>query len=167
MDVTDIVAIQDEGVSSLQTPSWASPDLDNVNFSVASTPANSNYNSPTACASTVGNSRVTTDARSRTPSSTQKSRATTKHTIQDMFTEGSAKENEILDHLWTQRHEQALGEQELKCRKLDHKALEKQHQREQHEYRMLQIWVMAQNSQAAPMAMQPQDQPSLRDTWLS
>jgi hypothetical protein len=60
MDVTDIVAIQDEGISSLQTPSWASPDLDNVNFSVASTPANSNYDSPTACASTVGNSRVTT-----------------------------------------------------------------------------------------------------------
>jgi len=75
----------------------------------------------------------------------------------------------MLDRLQTQRHERALGEQELKHRKLDHKAMEKQHQREQHEFRMLQMRaMMTQNSRAAPTAMQPsvEGMAELNDTTL-
>ena len=70
------------------------------------------------------------EATSKVPSSTQKSRATMKHTFQDVFTEGSVKENKMLKHLGTQKHERALGERELKHHKLEHKAMEKQHQHE-------------------------------------
>lgn len=48
--------------------------------------------------------------------------------------------------LGSQRHERAIGEQELKRRKLAQKALEKQHerdrQRENHEFRMAQMRLM-------------------------
>jgi len=67
----------------------------------------------------------------------------------------------MLECLGTQKHERALGEQELKCRKLEQKVVErqhehehecKQHQREQHEYCMLQMqMVMLQHSQGAPV----------------
>jgi hypothetical protein len=108
---------------------------------------------------------------SKVPSSTQKSRATTKRTFQDVFAEGSAKENQMLERLGTQKHERALGEQELKRRKLEHKAMEKQHQRErereQHEFRMMQMrMMMSQNSQAAPTAIQSQNQPSFETFGL-
>ena len=65
-----------------------------------------------------------------------------KHTLQDAFAEGSAKENQVLEHLGTQKHECAIGELDLKRRKLKNKAMEKQHQREQHEFRMMQMRVM-------------------------
>jgi hypothetical protein len=65
----------------------------------------------------------------------------TKRTFQDVFAEGSAKENQMLERLGTQKHKRALGEQELKHHKLEHKVMEKQHQREreceQHEFRMM------------------------------
>ena len=82
----------------------------------------------------------------------------------------------MLERLGTQKHEWALGEQELKRRKLEQKVIERQHQcerereqhqreleheqreREQHEYRMLQMrMVMLQCSQGAPVM---QNQPS-------
>ena len=79
----------------------------------------------------------------------------------------------MLERLGTQKHERALGEQELKRRKLEQKVIERQHQRErereqhqreverereQHEYRMLQMrMVMLQCSQGAPVM---QNQPS-------
>ena len=69
----------------------------------------------------------------------------------------------MIERLGTQKHERAIGEQELKCRKLENKAMEKQHQRKrkrkQHEFRMMQMWMMmSQNRQAAPMMMPPQNQ---------
>jgi hypothetical protein len=97
--------------------------------------------------------------------STPKSRTLLKRTLQDAFAEGSAKENQILERLGTQKHERAIGELELKRRKLENKAMEKQHQREreheQHEFRMLQMqMMMSQKQQSAPAMMQsrPQNQ---------
>ena len=65
------------------------------------------------------------------------------------------KENQILKCLGAQKHERAIGELELKHRKMDHKVMEKQHQRERehelHEFHMLQMWLMmTQNQQTAP-----------------
>jgi hypothetical protein len=49
--------------------------------------------------------------------------------------QGPMKESEMLEHLRMQKHEWAIGEQELKCRKLEHKVMEQQHQHErEHEY---------------------------------
>src|SRR5712672_2541219 len=123
----------------------------------------SHLNTPSASEpSTTGSGKVKADAKPL--SGTQKSRATTKCAFQDVFAEGSVKENEMLECLGTQKHEQALGEQELKRRKLEQKVIERQHQcehereREQHEYRMLQMrMVMLQRSQGAPVM---QNQPS-------
>jgi len=132
-------------------------------------------NTPSASEpSTTGSGKVKADAKPL--SGTQKSRATTKRAFQDVFAEGSVKENEMLERLGTQKHERALGEQELKRRKLEQKVIERQHQREQHqrevereqrererereqhEYRMLQMrMVMLQRSQGAPVM---QNQPS-------
>ena len=61
----------------------------------------------------------------------------------------------MLERLGAQKHERAIGEQELKRRKLEQKVMERQHQRErereQHEYRMMQMCiVMAQNQRATP-----------------
>jgi hypothetical protein len=87
-----------------------------------------------------------------------------KRTLQDAFAEGSAKDNQILDCLGTQKHERALGEMELKRRKLENKAMEKQHQcereHEQHEFRMMQMWIMMSQSQQTAPTMQSQN-PSL------
>jgi len=69
-----------------------------------------------------------------------------------------------MERLGTQKHERAIGELELKRRKLENKAMEKQHQRErereEHEFRMMQMRIrMAQNQQAAlGMMQQPQNQ---------
>ena len=78
-----------------------------------------------------------------------------KHTLQDIFAEGSTKDNE---HLGTQKHKRALGELELKRCKLENKAMEKQHQFEhehkQHEIRMMQMqMMMTQNQQATAMQL--------------
>ena len=73
-----------------------------------------------------------------------------KHTLQDTFAEGSAKENQTLECLGTQKHEHAIGELELKCCKLENKAMEKQHQWEHHDYHMMQMqMMMSQNNQMA------------------
>ena len=72
----------------------------------------------------------------------------------------------MIERLGTQKHKCALGELELKCRKLENKAMEKQHQREhereQHKIRMMQMrMMMTQNQQATamwlPMMMQAQN----------
>jgi hypothetical protein len=88
-----------------------------------------------------------------------------KRTLQDAFAEGSAKESEAIERMGTQKHERAIGELELKRRKLENKAMEKQHQRErereQHEYRMMQMRMMiSQNQQVVPGMMQRQNQSS-------
>ena len=88
-------------------------------------------------------------------------RPTSKRTLQDTFAEGSAKENQILERLGTQKHKRAIGELELKRRKLDHKVMEKQHQhereREQHEFRMMQMqMIMSQNRPSAMVQSQNQ-----------
>src|SRR6266849_2362066 len=94
--------------------------------------------SATPLTSSVDSSKIKYKASSvsKTPSraSTPKSRSMLKRTLQDTFAEGSTKENQILEHLGTQKHERVIGELELKCRKMDHKAMEKQHQRELHEF---------------------------------
>jgi hypothetical protein len=48
--------------------------------------------------------------------------------LKDVFAEGTARENQMLKHLGVQKHKWAIGKQELKCRKLEQKAMEKQHQ---------------------------------------
>jgi hypothetical protein len=63
----------------------------------------------------------------------------------------------MLEHLGTLKHEQAIGELDLKCWKLEQKTLDKQHQREQHEFRMMEMWMRMrmsqnQNQQGMPMA---------------
>lgn len=74
----------------------------------------------------------------------------------------------MIELLGTQRHERAIGEQELKRRKLEQKALEKQHecdhQRELHEFRMMQMRVML--AQRATGATQPEAQPSFEGFGL-
>src|SRR6267154_5588582 len=90
-----------------------------------------------------------------------------KCTLQDAFAEGSAKENQVLEHLGTQKHECAIGELDLKRRKLKNKAMEKQHQHEQHEFRMMQMRVMmSQSWQGALTMMQSQNQPSFEGLGL-
>jgi hypothetical protein len=187
VDVTNVVAIQDEGEPlTPSTTSWPSLDQDDGIASVSATPADSaepmhpHPDSPTApesFISTTGNSKVKTEATSKTPSSTQKSRATMKRNFQDVFAEGSVKDSQLVERLGTQKHERVLGEQELKRQKLAQKVTEQQHQREreceqlqreqhqrerereQHEFRMLQMQVMM--SQNAQGAMQSRNQPSL------
>jgi hypothetical protein len=76
--------------------------------------------------------------------------------LQDAFTEGTVRDNQTIERLGAQKHERAIGELELKRRKLENKAMDKQHQREQHEFRMLQMQLMmTQNQQTAPQS-QPQ-----------
>lgn len=74
----------------------------------------------------------------------------------------------MIECLGIQKHERALGELELKRRKLENKAMKKQHQherkRKQHEIRMMQMrMMMTQNQQATamqlPTIMQAQNQP--------
>ena len=91
-------------------------------------------------------------------------RSLLKQTLQDAFVEGSARESETLECLRTQKHEHVLVELELKCCKLDQRALEKQHQCEcehkQHEYCMMQMQIMmSQNQQSVAEMVQPLKQP--------
>lgn len=160
VDVTNVVFIQDPSEPfSPYTPSWPSLDQGDAITSVSpspSAPTLSHSNTPTPSEpSSAGTGMVKAEAK--LSSSTQKSRGMMKRTLQDVFAEGSAKENEMLECLRMQRHERALGEQELKRRKLDQKLLEKQHQRERerdaHEYRMMQMQMQAgvmPNSRGAP-----------------
>ncbi|KAF8463545.1 hypothetical protein DFH94DRAFT_699523 [Russula ochroleuca] len=107
----------------------ALPDDDNIAPVGRSTPspAKPNHSRHNSLASSAHKSfRAISDASSRTPSSSQKSKAMTKHSLQDVFAEGS-------------------------------KTLDKQHQREQHEFRMMEMWMRMrmsqnQNQQGMPMA---------------
>ena len=107
--------------------------------------------------STPINHKVKPDSTSRTPSSTNKSKAVPKCGLKELFTEGSVKDNKMLKRLGLQKHERAIGEQELKRRKLEHKTMEKQHQREreckQHQYCMLQMQMMLSQNQRGMPAM--------------
>src|SRR5712691_5934530 len=82
--------------------------------------------------SSVDSSKIKYKASSvsKTPSraGTPKLRSMLKRTLQDVFAEGSAKENQILKCLGAQKHERVIGELELKGQKMDHKVMEKQHQ---------------------------------------
>ena len=138
------------------------PDVDDVICSAGST-------SLTPFTSLAGSDKVKSEATSKTPSqaSTPRSRLMSKCTLQDAFAEGSAKENQVLKRLGTQKHERTIGELKLKRRKLENKAMEKQHQHEQHEFRMMQMRVMmSQGWQGASMMMQSQNQPSFEGIWL-
>jgi len=109
VDVSNVVAIQDEGEPfSLSPASWLSPDQDDIITSVSSTAAEPIHSHPTpptsheSFTSTAGNSKAKSEVTLRTPSSTQKPRATMKRTFQDVFAEGSVKDHEMLVHLGTQ-----------------------------------------------------------------
>ena len=69
----------------------------------------------------------------------------------------------MLECLGTQKHEHAIGELDLKHRKLENKAMEKQHQHkhehEQHEFCMMQMWVLMSQGQQAVPVMQSQNHP--------
>jgi hypothetical protein len=160
--------VQDEGDPySLRT----TPDVEDVLRSAGST----SVTPFTPLTSTTGTDKVKAEAPSKTPSraGTPKSRLMLKRTLQDAFAEGSAKENQVLERLGTQKHERAIGELELKRRKLENKAMEKQHQREhereQHEFHMMQMRMMMSQqsvSMRLPSMMQPQNQPSLEGFGL-
>jgi hypothetical protein len=153
-----LLLVQDEG--DFYSPHTISPVDDDVIHSASPTLV-------TPFPSTAGSSsKVKAEATSVTPSraSTPRSRTTSKRSIQDAFAEGTAKDNQLLERLGTQKHERAIGELELKRRKLENKAMEKQHQRErereQHQIRMMQMqMMMTQNRQGMPTMMQGQNRP--------
>ena len=87
-----------------------------------------------------------------------KPRPTTKCSYQDTLAETAIKENEALERIGTLKHERMIGELDLKRLKLENQALDKRHQREhereQHEFRMMQMQLMiSQNPQAAASVM--------------
>jgi hypothetical protein len=148
---TDLMFVQGEGGPDMP----ATPDSEDFFCPAAATGSTS----ATPLTSSADSSKIKYEASSasKTPSrsGTPKSRSMLKRTLQDTFAEGSAKENQILERLGTQKHERAIGELELKRRKMEHKAMEKQHQRErereEHEFRMLRMRLMiTQNQQTAP-----------------
>ena len=87
-----------------------------------------------------------------------------------MFGEESAKDNQVLKHLETQKHERAIGELELKRCKLENKAMEKQHQREcerkQHELCMMQMRMMMSQGWQTVLAIQSQNHPLFKELGL-
>ena len=110
--------------------------------------------------STASTSKVKSKNTFSTPSqaSTLRSRMLLKSTLQDAFANGTVKENLILEHLGAQNHEHAIHELELKHCKLENQAIKKQHQRkhecEQHEFCMLQMWMMMSQGQQGAAATQ-------------
>src|SRR6266852_575213 len=133
----------------------ATPDSEDFFCPAAATGSTS----ATPLTSSVDSSKIKYEALSvsKMPfcASTLKSRLMLKRTLQDAFAKGSVEENQILERLGAQKHERAIGELELKRRKMDHKAMEKQHQREHkhklHEFHMLQMQLMmTQNQQTVP-----------------
>ena len=78
--------------------------------------------------SVAGSSKVKSEAVSKMPSCPStpgpKSGLLLKHTLQDAFAEGSAKENQTLKHLGMQKHQHAIGELKLKHCKLENKVME-------------------------------------------
>jgi hypothetical protein len=137
----------------------STPDVDDATCTPIST-------SVTPLTSIASGSKVKSEAL-KTPSraGTPKPRSMLKRSLQDALADGSARENQILERLGTQKHKRAIGELELKRRKLENKALKKKHQREreheQHEFRMMQMrMMMSQGQQAAAGMIQPQNRPS-------
>jgi hypothetical protein len=159
-----LLLVQDEGDPySLRT----TPNVEDVLRSAGST----SVTPFTPLTSTSGTDKVKAEASSKTLSraGTPKSRLMLKRTFQDAFAEGSAKENQVFERLGTQKHERAIGELELKRRKLENKAMEKQHQHEQHEFRMMQMRMMMSQQSVSmwlPSMMQPQNQPLLEGFGL-
>ena len=77
----------------------------------------------------------------------------------------------MLEHLGLQKHERAIGEQELKRHKLELKTMEKQHQRErereQHQYHLLQMQMMlSQNQRGMPAMAQATNESSYEGLGL-
>jgi hypothetical protein len=100
IDVFNLFLVQDEGdLYSLR----ATPDDDSLNPSAGSS-------SVTPFMSVASSSKVKSEAASVMPSraSTPKSRPMSKCSLQDAFAEGSAKENQVLERLGTQKHECAI-----------------------------------------------------------
>jgi len=130
-----LLFVQDEG-GSFSLPTM--PNDDDIICSVASTSA-------TLLTSTADSSKAKSESISKTPSrsSTPRSRSNMKHTLQDVFAKGTAREDEMHEHLGIQKHEHAIGQLELKHQRLENQVMEKQHQCEckckQHEFRMLQM----------------------------
>jgi hypothetical protein len=145
----------------------AMPDVDDATDAILSTSSISGTQL-TSTPVTSDISKVKSEASSKTPSrSGTPKMKNLKRSIQDAFAESSAKDNEFFERMGTQRHACRIGEMELKYRKLETKAMEKQHQREreheQHEFRMMQMQIMmAQNPQRLPSLMQS----SLEDLGL-
>jgi hypothetical protein len=113
VDMADLVCQNESGFYSLAT----TPDIDNATSSTSVmpftlTPTNSNKTKHEPLSKTL--------FRSNTPKT-----KSLKHTLEEAFVEGSAKQNEILKQVKMLKYEHAMGELDLKCRKLDHKAMEK------------------------------------------
>jgi hypothetical protein len=96
---TDLMFVQGEGGPDMP----ATPDSEDFFCPAAVTGSTS----ATPLTSSVDSGKVKYDSVSKTPSraSTPKSRSMLKRTLQDAFAEGSAKENQILERLGTQKHE--------------------------------------------------------------
>ena len=91
--------------------------------------------------------------------------------LKDIFAEGSVRDTELIERLGAQKHERALGQLELKRRKLEQKELEERHrceqQHEEHEYRMMKMRVMmAQRPTDAPPMAQPPAQSQAPFEWF-
>ena len=144
--MADLVCQDESGFYSLAT----TPDVDDATGSTSVTPLTL---TPTDSNKTKHEPLSKTPSCSNTPKT-----KSLKHTLEEAFSEGSAKQNEILKQVKTLKYEHAMGELDLKRCKLDHKAMEKQHQHEreceQHEFRMLQMrMMMTQNQQSMLPAM--------------
>jgi hypothetical protein len=151
LEAMNLMFVQDEGSlgCSYSLPTTRSTsDVNDTLFATSPSPV-------TQFPPTPDSSTPKFEAASRTSSraGTPKLRVTSKRTLQDVFAEESAKDHDALERLGKQKHERAIGEQELKRRRLENKAMIQQHQRErereQHEFRMLQLRVMASRTQAS------------------
>ena len=94
---------------------------------------------PSTSGSSSLSTRIKTTSKMPSQASTPRLRTMTKWSLQDAFAKGLVKDSQMLECLGTQRHEHAIGELELNHRKLKNKAIEKQHQWEQHEFHMMQM----------------------------
>ena len=147
---TDLAAIQDEDDLPPLFPETFpvrpdDTDDDILAFS-GSTPARPDHTQDDTLASStprlstplVTNHMVKAEAAptGRTPSSLTKSKTSAKRTsgtvkdVTEVFAEGSIRDARTVERLGTQKHERALGELELRRRRIDQKTLDRRHQRE-------------------------------------
>ena len=152
--------VQDEDIleaSSYSVPTtgttWSTPDISDAMFSADTSLA--------SFTPTPNSSKVKFNAASSKMSSwagTPRLKTSLKCTLHNVFAEGSVKDDQALEHLGTQKHEHAIGELKLKRHKLENKVMVQQDQCEQHEFRILQLQVMATRGlRAAPVMMQSQN----------